>query len=335
MKKYIFLFIFAVTLVSIVVVYKPNLRTITTDSGWDSSYSSSSSSSSSSDSFSDNDGGGSSNTPDTLFINMNNIQIIIIEVVVSTAVLIMIGKLSHNWKLAIIASIIRIIPFLPLELYNDGRWLMLSLFSYIPLAMIILIILYYKTSKAKTELVQKLLIECSDEELQKTGISNREEFKNELYNIFVDIQMAWMNFDYDALSKLCSNELFSRYKSQLEVLKSKHGKNIMSDFTPVKIIINSVAVNNNMILVNLFLDVIFYDYVIDTITNQVTRGTKNKKLNNMYHLQYTKKIDPIDTCPSCGSKLTELKDSKCPYCNSTIINNNQNFVLSNKEIIWL
>jgi len=48
-----------------------------------------------------------------------------------------------------------------------------------------------------------------------------------------------MNLDYEALSKLCTNELYNFYKADLEVLKLKNGQNIMSDFNLQTIIINS------------------------------------------------------------------------------------------------
>ena len=54
---------------------------------------------------------------------------------------------------------------------------------------------------------------------------NRLEFYNYVYDNFVKVQQAWMNFDYEALRKLVTDELFNTYKSQMKTLEVKKQKN--------------------------------------------------------------------------------------------------------------
>ena len=59
---------------------------------------------------------------------------------------------------------------------------------------------------------------------------NVDEFLKNTYELYIDVQNAWMNFDYDKLRSLLSDELYNTYSSQLKVLSRKKQKNIMSDF---------------------------------------------------------------------------------------------------------
>ena len=328
MKKYLFIIVLLFSIVGLVFVFQPDLNTIRADSGWDSNYSSSSSSSNSS---SRSDRGSSDGSMEDYLSTFRLTEVVIFEIIMFFAYIIILILTLKNTKLAIIVSLIRTGIMLPLEIFLNSNFIILSVFSLIPISLIVAF--KYGGQSSGPEKPADYFVECPDEDLISIGITNRNEFEITLYNIFVGIQNAWMNFDYDALSKLCSNELYNSYKSDLEILKIKNGQNIMSDFTLHELIINSVEKNNDDIIIKTYLNVIFKDYVIDTKTNNVIRGQKYQPLNNKYRLEFTKKINVVSNCPSCGSKLEDIKDNKCPYCNSIIINNNNNYVLSHKEII--
>lgn len=158
-----------------------------------------------------------------------------------------------------------------------------------------------------------------------------EKVKEQVYQQFVDIQKAWMNFDYDALQKLCSNELYNSYKSDLEVLKKKHGKNIMSDFKMIDAIIADIREEGNVIYLDCKLDVSFYDYVINEDTGEVIRGDRNHLYKNQYYLTFikNKNIDKM-TCPNCGG---EVLNNKCTNCQSIVNNSYKDFVLDRKSLL--
>ena len=60
------------------------------------------------------------------------------------------------------------------------------------------------------------------------------DFVFERFKDYVDIQNAWMEFDYDVLGNKTTNELYNQYLMQLETLKAKGQKNVMNSFTYVK-----------------------------------------------------------------------------------------------------
>ena len=137
-----------------------------------------------------------------------------------------------------------------------------------------------------------------------------------------------MNFDYDTLRRLCSDELYNSYKSDLDVLKRKHNKNIMSDFKKQNFVVQSYQEDNNTISIGVYLSVMFYDYVIDEETGEVTRGSKNNLYKNIYYLEFIKNNSINDKCPNCGGKV---ENQKCLYCNSVVENGYSEYVLTNKR----
>lgn len=160
------------------------------------------------------------------------------------------------------------------------------------------------------------------------------ELKKMAFDNFVEIQHAWMNFEYDKLRELCTDELYNSYHSQLETLELKNGQNIMSDFTQKDIKVIDIDDVNGDIILTVFLSVDFYDYVINTISKQVTRGQNHRKISNNYILTFVVKSDyeskDNTKCPHCGAPINHVTSGKCEYCNSTIVKKASKFVLSKK-----
>lgn len=162
---------------------------------------------------------------------------------------------------------------------------------------------------------------------------NKEEFLKMTYDNFVRIQNGWMNFDYEELKKLLTNELYNTYRAQLLPLNAKHQKNIMSDFTLVSNKIVGFNESEKEYTVTTKLIVKFYDYVVDE-NNKVLRGTKGRRLVNTYLLTFIKSKETKDNkCINCGHPLENVNSSVCPYCNSTIIGPTHDFILSKKSCI--
>lgn len=151
-----------------------------------------------------------------------------------------------------------------------------------------------------------------------------------LYDKFVKIQIAWMNFDYAALKKLCSDELYYSYQSDLELLKSNHGQNIMNGFEILAGNINGIKKDGDYLIINMYLHASFYDYVIDTRDHHIEKGDNQKKLHNQYHLEFIVNVHAQNSeCPSCGAVI-DSDDGECPYCHTFIKRVYSDIVLNRK-----
>ncbi len=172
------------------------------------------------------------------------------------------------------------------------------------------------------------------EDLQKVLPNETlEDLKLKLYQKFKDIQDAWENFNYDALREMCTDELAESYISQLDTLKLKNGKNVMSDFNPIDIKITSAKLDNDLISVVVYANITFYDYVINEKTGEVIRGNKSRKVNNHYLMTFVVANESITKCPGCGAELKMNTSGVCEYCRMKIVKNASDFVLSKKTNI--
>lgn len=162
------------------------------------------------------------------------------------------------------------------------------------------------------------------------------EFKNKAFTIYKDIQTAWMNFDTETIRKLTTDEIYNMYSSQLETLKLKKQKNIMKDITLLDSKIIDIKKEDNVITTSVYLKVKCYDYVIKEATNEVIRGKDKQKIVIEYILSFVKSAtdnNNEEKCPNCGAPIEINSSATCPYCDSTLVKNSSNYVMSKKICI--
>lgn len=160
-----------------------------------------------------------------------------------------------------------------------------------------------------------------------------QAFLQDRYRDFVKIQKCWMDFDYDGLRALVTDELYNQYEMQLETLKMKHQKNVMTDFAYMEgIITNAQKGADDTYAITIELLVNFYDYIVE---NQViVRGTNSSKIVMHYQMTFVTKLkNNVKTCSNCGAELTEKSFHKCEYCGTIIDSVPTGWVLSKKECL--
>ncbi len=165
---------------------------------------------------------------------------------------------------------------------------------------------------------------------------NSVEFKLKAFNIYRDIQTAWMNFDTDTIRKLTTDEIYNMYKSQLETLKLKGQKNIMTNIELEEAKIIDIKKENNVITVNTYMRVKCYDYVIKESTGETVRGKNNQKIIIEYVLSFVKSSTNNNTeekCPNCGAPVEINSSNTCPYCESTLVKDASDYVMSKKTSV--
>jgi len=165
---------------------------------------------------------------------------------------------------------------------------------------------------------------------------NIEEFNFKAYQIFYDVQMGWMNFDYDKLKELLTDELYNSYIMDLDVLKIKNQRNTMKGFELIDTKLIGLKEINGKYEAKVLVNVKFYDYIEDVNTNNVLRGTNTRKVNNTYILTFIRtkeeKVD-VNNCPRCGAPVEGNTTGTCEYCKAKLINETYDWVMSKKEKI--
>jgi hypothetical protein len=158
-----------------------------------------------------------------------------------------------------------------------------------------------------------------------------QELLDNAYQIFVDVQKAWMDFDYNKMRELVTDELYNMYYNQLQTLSIKGEKNVMSNFQLINIELLSEKEENNKKYYKVDLTVSFYDYIVDS-NDKIVRGNDNSLIIMHYILDYVKSNNEVDRCLKCGAKI-ENGITTCPYCHSHIQGVSSKMKLSSKRVI--
>ena len=162
---------------------------------------------------------------------------------------------------------------------------------------------------------------------------NPEEFKNQAYEIYKKVQVAWMEFDYDSMRKSVTDEMYNMYKTQLTTLSVKKQTNVMKDFSLLGFNIVGMEIKDKTVSLTVTMQVECFDYIVNK-EGRVLRGTDKRKVIYNYAMTFNKGIsEKQNKCPNCGAPLENVNSSECPYCNSVIISENYDWVLSKKQVL--
>lgn len=156
---------------------------------------------------------------------------------------------------------------------------------------------------------------------------------NRAYQIYYDVQIAWMNYDYNSLRRNLSDELYNEYKIQLDTLRLKNQQNIMSDISQSRILIVDAHEIKGVFTILVRLAVNQRDYIVNMSNpNKPLRG--NKRLHDVYYeLTFEMTKERTNFCSNCGAKLDgNVKSQNCPYCNSIVISKNHDLIMLKKHI---
>ena len=276
-------------------------------SSWDSSSSSSKSLSYSSDSTSDHN----YNTINLLKIDANQITIICVFTFILIVALVIIAKISARNSKKLQENVEEGID-------NDKNYD----------EMINKIIDDDEKNKKKIKQNSEMLLNKLLEKEQTT----KEEFYKKLFNIYKDVQISWMNFDYDKMKNLVSDEMFNMYHSQLQTLELSNQKNIMKKIKYNSCELLSLEENEEALNIKVKLNVRCYDYIVNSKTNDLIKGYKDKYWFYEYEIEFIKNKNINHSCINCGTKL-EKNMNKCPSCGSIILNNNEEWVMSKKKMV--
>ena len=161
-----------------------------------------------------------------------------------------------------------------------------------------------------------------------------ERFKQEVFENYKNIQIAWMNRDVEPVRNLLSDQIFSMYRTQLATLTAKNQKNMMEDITYVRCDITRVVKTAKKIEIEVLLQVTCRDYIVDK-DNKVVRGNKHLINDYIYKLVFVKSLkeSELKICPNCGAKLENATSDRCEHCNTVIAKESTRFAMTDKKML--
>ena len=119
---------------------------------------------------------------------------------------------------------------------------------------------------------------------------SKNEFLEEVYNVYLDVQKAYCDFDYEKLKELLSDEAYVEIEKELKELEGRNHKRILSDFSKRSIELLDFMRKDNIIYSEIKLVVGHHDYIVDSNDNLIS-GNKENKVNNFYILTFERTSD--------------------------------------------
>lgn len=165
---------------------------------------------------------------------------------------------------------------------------------------------------------------------------SKQEFLKQGFNIYYDIQMAWMDFKLEDIKDKVTDEIYTMYESQLATLEVKGEQNIMKDIQLKQSCLRDVTNQNGTITIKTNYVIEMYDYIADVNTKKLIRGEDKEKICILYEMSFRKALsedEKVTHCPNCGAKVEMNSTGTCEYCGSKLVSENTKWVLTEKKVI--
>lgn len=170
----------------------------------------------------------------------------------------------------------------------------------------------------------------------KFDVMNTKELQDKLFNVYKDIQLAWAKNDIKAVRNILSDELYNTYQMQIDSMIATNQRNEMSDIKFIKMVVGNDMIANNFEEIKVIMQVTCRDYIVENKNGKekVIRGKESIINDYIYAMTFVRNIKvKKPECPNCGAKLDNAMSSICPSCNSVVIHDTDNWVLTKKQML--
>ena len=222
--------------------------------------------------------------------------------------------------------------------------------------LVIIAIIIYKSNKNIEEEVDKvteILDEFGkrepeiyqgfvEEKLKRVDeLFNQEEFNQKAKMLFVKMQNAWTDRNWEEIRPFETDELFEQHKMQIEGYIRSNTINVMDRICVLYSKLLSFEQTGDKDILNVVIKSRMSDYIIDATTKEIVKGDKQTERIKFYKLEFIRKTGvktkPEQTgisdtnCPNCGAPTKITSSGECEYCKSIITNGEFGWVLNNLE----
>lgn len=206
--------------------------------------------------------------------------------------------------------------------------------------MIAIIVIWSIIANKNKNQLHKIVINKNNEDEIENKIKklipnfSKQEFLKQGFNIYYDIQMAWMDFKLEDIKDKVTDEIYTMYESQLATLEVKGEQNIMKDIQLKQSCLKDVTNQNGTITIKTNYVIEMYDYIADVNTKKLIRGKDKKKIRILYEMSFRKALsedEKVTHCPNCGAKVEMNSTGTCEYCGSKLVSENTKWVLTEKK----
>ena len=174
---------------------------------------------------------------------------------------------------------------------------------------------------------------------------NDENFDTEQFllwakNIFITIQTAWAQRDWEKIRTIEKEELFEQHNTQLQEYIRLGRINVIENINVSNAYLHKLVIDDNYEHLTVSMFVTMNDYIIDEKSGKVLMGNKKEVFDTIYQLTFIRRKGIktafvngaiANVCPHCGAAVNSASAGRCEYCGSIIHTGEFNWVLSDME----
>lgn len=225
--------------------------------------------------------------------------------------------------------------------------------SAIFLIFISLVLYFVKSSKNSSQKVKTytnippMFPNNATEQITEFIKQNDENFDTEQFllwakNIFVTIQTAWTQRDWEKIRTIEKEELFEQHNTQLQEYIRLGRINVMENINVIDAYLHKLVIDENFENLTVSLRATMNDYIINEKNGKVLMGNKNEVFDTIYQMTFTRRKGIktnlingliVNVCPHCGATVESASAGVCQYCGSVVHSGEFNWVLSNLESV--
>ena len=176
---------------------------------------------------------------------------------------------------------------------------------------------------------------------------NDENFDTEQFllwakNIFITIQTAWAQRDWEKIRTIEKEELFEQHNTQLQEYIRLGRINVIDEIKVLDAYLHKLVIDENFENLTVSLRATMNDYIINEKNGKVLMGNKNEVFDTIYQMTFTRRKGIktnlingliVNVCPHCGATVESASAGVCQYCGSVVHSGEFNWVLSNLESV--
>ena len=171
---------------------------------------------------------------------------------------------------------------------------------------------------------------------------NVEQFLEWSKNVFITLQTAWTQRNWEKIRTLEKEELFEQHNTQLQEYIRLGRINVMGNINVSNAYLHKLVIDDNYEHLTVSMFVTMNDYIIDEKSGKVIMGNKEEVFDTIYQLTFIRRKGIKTTlingtvanvCPHCGATVDSASSGRCEYCGSIIHTGEFNWILSDMESI--
>lgn len=156
---------------------------------------------------------------------------------------------------------------------------------------------------------------------------NADALRERLSNLYVQMQNAWTEKDISSLRPYFTDSLYNQYARQVEMLKSSGRTNYVERIAVLGTDLRGYFQQDKYDHIIVEMRTRIVDYTVDDATGKLLSGSKTSEKFMTYEWDISRKTgvttmapDAIRTvnCPNCGAPLSINTTTVCPYCDSVV-----------------